>query len=146
MKMGTEEKIVHPEPARLAAQEPHTPGPWHINPGDATGFKTYSGEPGVYARARPTDDYFVLKIAEMDTNVPARERKANARLIAAAPDHALVCWAMCVQDATWEEWGSGKGEFCFAGLRHSTHLDEFGCPVLTDNLRAAIAKATGASQ
>jgi hypothetical protein len=67
---------------------------------------------------------------------------ADARLIAAAPDHALICWAMCVQDATWEEMGTdGKGELCFAGLRHVTTLDEFGAPVLTDNLRAVLSKA-----
>jgi hypothetical protein len=69
------------------------------------------------------------------------EMRANAHLIAAAPDHALIGWAMCVQDGTWEEWGPGKGEFCFCGMRYATSLDQFGCPVLTDALRAAITKA-----
>lgn len=64
----------------------HTPGPWSTAPGDQTGFKTHSGRPGVYAPARPSDDYFVLKVAELDGNVPASEVDANARLIAAAPD------------------------------------------------------------
>jgi hypothetical protein len=73
--------------------------------------------------------------------------EAAARLIAAAHDHALVCWAMCVQDATWEEWTpfDGSGEFCFAGLRYATRLDEFGCPRLTDALRANISASRAAS-
>lgn len=58
-------------------------------------------------------------------------------------DRALVGWAMCVQDATWTEWPDGKGEFCFAGLRYVTSLDEFGCPrlsgLLLENLSAAFA-------
>lgn len=77
-------------------------------------------------------------------NLQPGQDAANARLIEAAPDHALICWAMCVQDATWEEWGSGnEGEFCFAGLRYVTSRDEFGAPVLTPALRAALAKARG---
>lgn len=73
------------------------------------------------------------------------DNHANAALIAAAPDHALICWAMCVQDATWDEWVpfDGKGEFCFAGLRYATKLDEFGCPAPTPALRAALARARG---
>jgi hypothetical protein len=76
-------------------------------------------------------------------NWPHGEDEANARLIAAAPDHALICWAMCVQDAAWEEWTpfDGRGEFCFAGLRYATRLDEFGCPALTPALRAAITQS-----
>lgn len=69
------------------------------------------------------------------------EDRANARLIAAAPDHALACWAMCVGAGRWEPLGSGGGEFCIHGIRHVTTLDEFGCPVLTDLLRAEIIAA-----
>lgn len=71
------------------------------------------------------------------------EANANAALIASAPDHALVCWAMCIQDATWEEWTpfDGRGEFCFAGIRYCTKLDDFGAPVLTPALRAALTEA-----
>jgi hypothetical protein len=75
---------------------------------------------------------------------PIDQKAADGRLIAAAPDHALVGWAMCVQDARWDEWGSGKGEFCFAGLRHSTTLDEFGVPVLTTHLRSLLVAARAA--
>jgi hypothetical protein len=63
-----------------------TPGPWRLCDGDRTGFKTASGGASVLAPARPSDDFFILKIAEMDTNVPPAEALANARLIAAAPD------------------------------------------------------------
>jgi hypothetical protein len=73
------------------------------------------------------------------------EREANARLIVAAPDHALICWAMCVGTARWEPFGDGRGEFCMNGLRHATTLDEFGCPVVTHGMREAIRLAQGAS-
>jgi hypothetical protein len=68
---------------------------------------------------------------------------ANVRLILAAPDHALICWAMCVQDGRWEEWTpyDGSGEFVFAGLRYATRVDEFGCPKLTPALRMAITQS-----
>jgi hypothetical protein len=62
-----------------------TPGPWSWTDGNTTGFKTDSGGESILAQARPSDDFFVLKIAEMDSNVPPHERAANARLIAAAP-------------------------------------------------------------
>lgn len=102
-----------------------TPGPWEVD-----GYHVYAPSPFQGARR---------KICIVRDN-PA----ANARLIAAAPDHALICWAMCVQDATWEEWGAdGRGELCFAGLRHATELDEFGCPRVTAALRQAISKARG---
>lgn len=68
------------------SEQAHTPGPWSCADGDASGFKTGSGGESILATARPSDDYFVLKIAEMDSNVPVDERTANARLIAAAPD------------------------------------------------------------
>jgi hypothetical protein len=133
------------------SREAHTPGPWELgDPGrDPAAEKTvrtlYSG---------------ATILGELDVWLGsfANESEANARLIAAAPDHALICWAMCVQDARWEEWADGKGEFCFAGLRHSTKLDEFGAPILTNGLRALLtadrarsaaiakAKATGAGK
>ena len=70
----------------------------------------------------------------------------DARLIAAAPDHAAIAHALCSGVARWEPFTSGKtGEFCIAGLRHCTTLDEFGVPVMTDHMRAAIAKATEAA-
>ncbi len=78
----------------------HTPGPWSVADGRATGFKTASGGESILANARPTDDFFILKIAEMETNVSAAERAANARLIAAAPD--MLAALLGVQQST--EW------------------------------------------
>jgi hypothetical protein len=112
-----------------------TPGPWQVNATVQADRRNIFG-------LNPTAAFHV------GTLVSGSKSKlsvfdANARLIAAAPDHALICWAMCVQDARWEEWVpfDGKGEFCFAGLRHATSLDEFGCPRLTDTLRTAIANS-----
>jgi hypothetical protein len=61
----------------------------------------------------------------------------DANLIALAPDHALLGWAMCVLDGRWEEWFDcgGEGEFVFGGLRFATRLDQCGCAVLTPALR-----------
>ena len=71
------------------------------------------------------------------------DSRANARLIAAAPDHAAIGWAMCVGPARWEPFGDMRGEFCMNGIRYLTKLDEFGVPEMTDGMRAAIAKARG---
>lgn len=95
---------------------------------------------------RASDGWTICEIyADIELGFTEEDRE-RARLIAAAPDHALVGWAMCVQSATWEEWGTGKGEFCFAGLRHATTLDEFGVPVLTDNLRTLLVAAKAGGQ
>jgi hypothetical protein len=73
------------------------------------------------------------------------EAEANASLIAKAPDHADIGWAMCVGAGRWEPWGDGRGEFCLNGICHATKLDEFGVPEVTEGMRSAIAKARGAS-
>jgi hypothetical protein len=108
----------------------HTPGPW--------AFRPISGDDGLgYIEA---DGHDIIHAGVSD--LPAEENVANARLIAAAPDHALIGWAMCVGAGRWESFSSGiGGEFCMNGLRHATALDEFGCPVLTDALRSAITRA-----
>jgi hypothetical protein len=71
------------------------------------------------------------------------EALANLHLIAAAPDHALIGWAMCVAAGRWEPWGDGRGEFVINGIRHVTRLDQFGIPEVTPALRDALAKARG---
>ena len=68
------------------------------------------------------------------------ERDEMCRLIAAAPDHALVARLLCSGMARWER---ATREFCFNGLRYATELDEFGVPIIHDVLRAVIAKAEG---
>lgn len=110
----------------------HTPGPWQVNATVHVDRRNIFG-------LHPTAAFHVgTLVSGSKSKLDIFE--TNARLIAAAPDHALICYAMCVSDATWEEWVpfDGKGEFCFAGLKYATRLDEFGCPVLTPALREAI--------
>ena len=71
-----------------------------------------------------------------------REDDVAAQLIAAAPDHALIARAMTLGIATFERWQqTGKGEFCFSGLRHVTTLDQFGVPSLSASTRHGLAAA-----
>lgn len=79
-----------------------------------------------------------------DRECPVEEAEAVARLIRAAPDHAMICSAMCAGAGRWEPFNScSGGEFCINGFRHSTELDEFGCPIVTESIRAAILRAKG---
>lgn len=107
----------------------HTPGPWTIRDGsfiDGEGFACLA-----HVRA---------------AHVPhEHEAIANARLIATSPDHALICWALCAGAGRWEGWDAKRGEFCINGMRYSTKLDEFGCPIVTDLMREAILTAKGHS-
>jgi hypothetical protein len=126
----------------MSREPQHTPGPWRAEEEDALDSVPFipieAGEAGAWR-----------KVCEVNGEPEGLHidgvALANARLIAAAPDHALICWAMCVQDARWDEGSNGEGEFCFAGLRHWTRLDEFGCPVLTENLRAVLTRAKAAT-
>jgi hypothetical protein len=121
------------------AQPTFQPGERGVVP--ATSLFTFEvGNPDVRGveQAKADDSVYRLDINGIDC--------ADARLIAAAPDHALVGWAMCVGSARWEPWGDGRGEFCMNGLRHATSLDEFGIPIVTASMRAAIAKARGSDQ
>jgi hypothetical protein len=80
----------------------HTPGPWHYEPGDVGDDSVGIGPTAPYIYADPENDGNVVPICTMDT--PARptgqpprdeydeciesigDERANARLIAAAPD------------------------------------------------------------
>jgi len=112
----------------------HTAGPWKLLAvGDGT------------SRMCPADadGLSLLTIVDEDGgDFAAVYKDADARLIAAAPDHALICWAVCVAAGRWEPSSNG-GEFCINGIRYSTKLDEFGCPVVNGPIRAAILKAQG---
>jgi hypothetical protein len=140
---------------------PFTPGPWKTGDCDssiiwAAGYRSVKwieSEPGPEAVEIATAPYpgwgrkAVLDALSLDDferrDEWEAECRANARLIAAAPDHALICWAMCVGAGAWDPWGDGRGEFCMNGVRHATALDEFGAPVVTPALRAALCKARG---
>lgn len=127
----------------------HTPGPWRIEDGGAGEGESTRCE--IFAGA--VDDPFRVAVIDDSTRWLEPEKKraaaaldlANARLIAASPDHAMVLRMMARGVLRWEPFrgGTDRGELCFSGIRHATDLDEFGCPRLTDHLRSAIAKAEG---
>jgi hypothetical protein len=128
----------------LAAE--HTPAPW------AEPFEDeLSGVPFLRIETDQPTGPKLRDICEVSASfvdgdfVIDDETWSNARLIAAAPDHALIGWAVCVAAGRWEPSpaADGRGEFCINGIRFSTRLDEFGVPAMTDGLRAAIAKARG---
>lgn len=108
-----------------------TPGPWTVE----HGVEVYSAD------SRPVADCSA-------TDFTGVQACANARLIAAAPDHALVAGALVTGVLRYEPFANtnASGELCFNGLRHATGLDEFGVPRLTDHLRALLlANARGAA-
>ena len=109
----------------------HTPGPWEAS------FTDCLGGPASYCRIRPVSgemfgQFTSLEIATMHLMDEA-EQQANARLIAAAPD-LLVALEQLVSD-----------------YERGIHVEFGGSPWLKEKLeeldyaRAAIAKATGAS-
>lgn len=107
-----------------------TPGPWR---------EGQDGNMRVYGPDAQGDDSGL--IAEVFKN-----GRANARLIAAAPDHALFGRAIAARLIRWEPFVVGLdrgGEICCNGLRYSTTLDDFGVPRLPDPLRAFLATAEG---
>jgi hypothetical protein len=70
------------------------------------------------------------------------EQDDNARLIASAPDHALIAAAIVAGVARWEFFTGdrSRGEICVGGLRYSSKLDEFGVPELNEITRAALSR------
>lgn len=114
----------------------HTPGPWTMDSEFGTSIKGADGVT-VAAVLNPINATKGQKPVPSDLN----EVKANASLVVAAPDHAHICWAMCVAAGRWEPWGDGRGEFCINGMRYATKLDVFGCPVVNEPIRSAIARA-----
>lgn len=113
----------------------YTPGPWEVAPEQyqhETGHSEWRWIGPVGWKTR------VARVVLYDGEHEMQE--ANARLIASAPDHAMIASALCSGVARWE-----RAEFCIDGLRHSTKLDEFGVPVMTAGMRSAISKAQGVS-
>ncbi len=110
----------------------HTRGPWH--PGQQI-------DDFVEIDA---DNWTALaSVAVANEDGPSAEGQANARLIFAAPDHAIIARLLTQGKARWEPFPGHDigGELCFNGLRYTTELDEFGIPGLHQVLRAAIARA-----
>ncbi len=108
--------------------------------------------PGPWRRCSETDTMVrgydsLVNVADcgVSYNLDDPEKQANARLIAASPDHALFASAIAAGCIRWEMFEGRKdsGEICVNGLRWATQLDEFGVPILTQNTRDAILKAKG---
>lgn len=111
----------------------HTPGPWTV--------KAIDGE---YCVVGPGGTKHVQSDMREAAECVAKYLNTAWRETG-GPDHAMVLRMIARGVLRWEPFRAGgdAGELVFAGLRHSTQLDEFGCPILTDALRAAIAKAEG---
>jgi len=108
----------------------HTPGPWTASADHLITVGTCLLGWQIWGAKR-------ICLTERQ-NVGLEQEAANARLIAAAPDHAIVARLLIQGKARWEPYTS---EFCLNGMRYSTSLDEFGVPVLHSVLRSAIARA-----
>lgn len=127
----------------------HTPDRGHLVVMDCVrrgraGAPRFSLWPAIYSGAKRDRQGGVMTEASEWQDSRCEINHPDARLMAAAPDHALLCWAMCIGAARWEPLESGYGgAFCINGLRHSTMLDEFGAPIVTEPMRAAIYKAAG---
>lgn len=119
----------------------YTPGPWRVEIDAAKNAAWPMKWPTIQA-----ENYEVVGVeglyGDIETDI------ANAHLIAAAPDHALFSSALVAGKIRWEAFAGNAehGEICVGGMRWATKLDEFGVPVLTENTRAAIAKATGQTE
>lgn len=63
------------------------------------------------------------------------EKAMRARLIELAEDHAVIARLLCADGVRWK---SASKEVCIGSLTYSTHLDEFGIPVITEGIRRVI--------
>jgi hypothetical protein len=79
----------------------HTPGPWFLG----------AMNDCLFVLDKPPSVAGADVAPHMRANGPAVIAKldywkadANARLIATAPDHAMIGWAMCVGAAQWIPW------------------------------------------
>lgn len=117
----------------------HTPGPWHCN---VMGSAVYSGERderGNYPRSEQVFPFYAT------TGVHLDRHKADARLIAAAPElleacqyGALLDWAAAVIEEARNDIYKGESP----ALTLST-IDVVSLRNGAKHIRAAIAKAKG---
>lgn len=116
---------------------PHTPGPWSV--------ETVKTQVGHCHQILPIKACLYVDHRDMrQRDARTLKAKADAALIAAAPDHAMLARAFAARILRWEPFKvlDGTGELCIDGLRYTTKLDAFGVPEMTPGVRAAIAKAT----
>lgn len=108
-------------------------GPWYAN--------EQCNEDGDYWLVHASD-HEAPPLGNAVCRLPGTDQGAwRARLIAAAPDHALIAAALCAGVARWNAWSAGKGEVCLRGYCFVTALDAFGVPEVTDALRGALSEA-----
>lgn len=72
------------------------------------------------------------------------ERHAFEEARKTVSDFALMLRHFADGSLRWEEFPASirrEGELCFDGLRHFTHLDRDGIPILTADLRARLLAA-----
>lgn len=113
-----------------------TNGAWRAHGPDEFGDYTVS----------PVGEVLAVAAVVSNMRLPA-EVAANAALVAAAPDHAMLAQAMCLGLARWEpfEHDATRGEVCVGGLRWASRKDQFGVPELHGSIRSALGLAiTGA--
>jgi len=59
--------------------------------------------------------------------------------------HSILLQAMCFYGVRWEPFpDKTRGELCFDGLRYSTEIDRFGCPIVPTNLLIKLIPLTTA--
>src|SRR5262245_40312267 len=110
----------------------HTPGPWQT-------FDLEVFPVDTVPNSNPNwmwngDAICSMNAAARRTN---SEHVANARLIAAAPDHALFAKSIVAGLVRWEPFAEdkSKGEICCNGMRYTTQLDDFGVPAINASIR-----------
>lgn len=135
--------MTHEKQERIQGQGGATQGPWEatprreIDPGTGEAHR-FESSLRVVSEKPPRK-----RIAVLDFGYGSAADEANAKLIAAAPDHALLLAALVSGKAQWKPLDAfnGMGEVAIDGLRYTARLDEFGCPIVESGLRAALRKA-----
>ena len=123
----------------------HTPGPlglpehWHraeLGSGD-----DFCG--GWIVRNKKNNPICLVFDTHRSTNAVVTD-EINAKLIARAPDHALLLRALIAEKCCIGYGAINEMYLRIDGDTWSIKMDEFGCPILTDELRDALRKAVSA--
>lgn len=135
-----------------------TPGPWlpaFYSPQQATAF---GGYPGWFVRWEGMDGPLSVskKVCDVTdgTYIDLPTAQANAKLLALAPDHALLLAAMArfrsvmygMKQTIWvlkDEYAGSSTRLEKMYDKFPYETDPFGCPILTDELRVALKAAIG---
>lgn len=110
----------------------HTKGTWVIQKSFWNGTKIISGDEEIC-----TVHYIPRFFDEEDLKFCEEIKKANARLIAAAPEMLEVLEACLRISDLWPPVAQSEAEY------EGSHLEAIALGKMSDNIKAAIAKATG---